>query len=90
LDGEPGSPVPLALFLSRLCEEFHCVPSVALREWLHAPCGLIEDVLEARAYQATKAAVDRADLSGGKVSYPDGPLVDVVQQIEAQQALKAM
>lgn len=75
--------MPMSVLIGRLCEEFSCTPSVAMREWLNAPCGFLEEILEARAYMAAKVAVDEADRAGSKAARPDGPMVDLVQQIEA-------
>jgi len=39
-----------------LCEEFHCLPSQAWREWQRAPVGWLETILDYRAYAAAKWA----------------------------------
>jgi hypothetical protein len=70
----------MVLWLSRICEEFHCLPSAALREWLTAPVGLIEEVLEARAYAYAKARVDAKDAPKG--GPPDTPMMERVKEIE--------
>jgi hypothetical protein len=70
----------MTLWLSRICEEFHCLPSEALREWLMAPAGLIEEVLEARAYAYAKARVDAKDAPKGGPS--DTPMMERVKEIE--------
>lgn len=41
-----------------MCEEFHCLPSAAYREWLTAPAGLLDDILDMRAYAALKREYD--------------------------------
>ena len=50
--------------ISRICEEFHCLPSQAVREWDADDMGLVLDVLELRGYARAKAAWDRATESG--------------------------
>jgi len=79
-------PVPFVWWISRLCEEFHCLPSAAYREWLDAPDGLIEHLLEARAYAATKAACDRAQTAKDR---PTGPMADLVTETEFRLAQEA-
>lgn len=74
--------------MSRICEEFHCLPSEALREWLTAPCGLIEEVLEARHYAAAKAMVDAKDAPKGQRH--DTPSMRRVQQIEMAMAAEEL
>lgn len=62
LDGE--GPPSLPLVLSRICEEFgDCLPSVAYRELLTLPVGLMEELLEARAFAQAKALLDAAKSS---------------------------
>jgi hypothetical protein len=71
--------VPIEWWLSRICEEFHCLPSEALREWERAPEGLLETILEYRSFAHAKAAVDRAQ---SKADIPQTPMCDLVQEIE--------
>jgi hypothetical protein len=70
----------MAFWLSRICEEFHCLPSQAMREWLTAPAGLLEEILEARAYAHAKAIVDAQDRPRGQ-KY-ESPMMQRVEQIE--------
>lgn len=69
--------------ISRLCEEFGYRPEQAL--WAHqtAPDGFLEQVLEARAYAATKAAIDRATT---RKQQPTGRLADLVREIDLELA----
>ena len=39
-------------FLSRICEEFNCLPSAAIQEWEDQPAGLLESIIDMRAYAA--------------------------------------
>ena len=50
--------------ISRICEEFHCLPSQAVREWDADDEGLVLDVIELRGYARAKAAWDRATEGG--------------------------
>lgn len=79
LDGDPDAPVPWEWWVSRLCEEFHCLPSQALREWWAAPVGLLETILEYRAFAAAKAIVDAADRLE---DIPQTPMTTLVQEVE--------
>jgi len=71
LDGD--GPLPLEFVVGRICEEFHCVPSVAWREWLQLPAGFLETILEYRAYSRAKASYDAR---GRHASDP--PIMDLV------------
>jgi hypothetical protein len=51
-----------------------------MREWLTAPCGLLEEVLEARAYAASKAVVDAQDAPKGQRR--ETPMTQRVEQVE--------
>jgi len=62
-----------------LCEEFHCRPSQALREWQQAPCDLLETILEFRAYAQAKHVVENAK---SRTDIPQTPLTQLVQEIE--------
>jgi hypothetical protein len=63
-----------------MCQEFSCLPSDALREWQHADCGAIEEVLEALAYgQAWSMARSASPEARKRMT---GGLFDVVTDIE--------
>ena len=65
---------PAEWLLSRICEEFGCRPSEALRE----DGTLVTAILELRSYARTKAAVDRAQRPE---DMPDTPMVELVFEI---------
>lgn len=67
------------MWISRMCEEFHCLPSAAIAEWERAPAGLIESILEVRAFTAAKQVYDRAE---NKNQIPDEPLVQLVKELD--------
>lgn len=71
----------MVYIISRLCEEFGYRPEDAVRAWRAAPEGFLEQVMEARAYAATKAAQDRAT---SKKEQPTGPTADLVRTIELE------
>jgi hypothetical protein len=71
LDGD--GPLPLEFVVGRICEEFHCLPSAAWREYLQLPAGLLETILEFRAYGRAKAIYD----ARGQRTH-DPPLTDLV------------
>lgn len=66
-------------WIGRLCEEFHCLPSEAYREWRRVPAGFLEEILEGRAYRAAKRVYDRAATAA---DVPDDPMIDLVKAIE--------
>ena len=65
--------------MSRLCEEFHCLPSAAWREWRRLPAGMLERILSVRAYARMKATYDAR--GRGTV---DPPLLLTVREIDFQ------
>jgi len=78
--------MPFAWWIARLCEEFHCVPSVAYREYLQAPDGWLERVLEARSYAAAHAVFEAAE---NKADLPKTPMMRTVTEIEMTLAAEA-
>lgn len=48
--------------VSRVCEEFHCLPSAAIRELMSDPANMALDIIELRAYASAKHAVDTTEL----------------------------
>jgi hypothetical protein len=94
LEQEEGAPVPFALWVSRLCEEFSCLPSAALREWeawqeTDQP-DLLEEIIEARAYAAAKRASDDAETPEARQRLPKTWLFGMVTEIEMQLAREAI
>ena len=70
---DEDGPAPLEYVIGRICQEFHCLPSAALREWLDLPHGLIPAILECLAYARAKATYD----ARGQRSH-DPPLTELV------------
>lgn len=75
LDGDPGVGPPRELLVSRICEEFGCLPSVAERELLDGDSVLLFDVLALRSYLRAKAQLDGATRQG------DVPMTPAVRQV---------
>lgn len=61
--------------ISRLCDEFHCLPSQAV----HEPFDLCLRILEYRAYARAKHLVEQ---SRSFEDLPDDPMVALVQEIQ--------
>lgn len=70
---DEDGPFPLEFIVGRICEEFHCLPSAAWREWQALPVGFIETILEYRAYHHAKARYDARGQRAG-----DSPMTDLV------------
>lgn len=96
LEGVPGSAAPFEWTIGRVCDEFHCLPSAALRELETDPLRLVETIMMLRSYANVKEAVDRR-IAGHKVDLPDGPLLRLVlknverltlEKAESESALK--
>ncbi len=77
--------MPWLWWVSRVCDEFGCLPSVAVREMMDTPAGWLEDIVEMRAFARARALKAKAE------EWPDGkerravmadPLVQLAQMIE--------
>lgn len=73
----PGASAPYEWVVGRVCDEFHCLPSQAIRELETEPQRLAETIMMLRSYANLKDAVDRR-ISGQKVDIPDGYLLRLV------------
>lgn len=82
LDGEEWSE---DLFIGRVCERFHCLPSAASQEWAWNGWQL-DRVMEALAVAETKQAMD----TRSKEHRPTGELVDLIDLIEFAAAREAL
>lgn len=78
MEGEEVEP-PFEWIVSRICEEFSCLPSEALRELLDDPNNMALDIIELRAYARTKQQIDDARK---QEDMPSGPLADLVWQVQ--------
>ena len=74
MDGDKGIPVQPEWLISRVCEEFHCTPSVAQAE-LVSDEDLIWTILQMRNYANTKERIDNAT---DEKHMPDGATADLV------------
>lgn len=72
-----GDPVllPYEWVISRVCEEFHCLPSQAVRELMNDPANLALDIMEFRAYARAKELLDNAKRPE---DVPNSPLIEQV------------
>lgn len=77
--------MPFALWVGRLCEAFQCLPSAALAEYDRLPVGVLEEIIEARAFARMKGIVDRARRPE---DIPDSPLADLVKAVIEAAALE--
>ncbi len=76
VDGVPLE-IPPEWIVSRICEEFGCLPSAALMELEH-DAALVADIIELRAFARSKTRVDE---DGDKLKIT--PMVKKVLTIEA-------
>jgi len=72
---------PWEWLVSRVCEEFGCLPSAAIRELEEMPVGLVFDVMALRSYARTK---DRVDAAKKASDMPTGPVADLVLDVQAE------
>lgn len=71
-----GYQPPELWLVSRICEEYHCLPSQAIQELWKGPSQLVLDIMELRAYAQAKSLVER----GGEL--PASPIVKEVLAVQ--------
>ena len=84
-----GAQAPEQWLVSRVCEEFGCLPSEAIVEIEEGPTQLVLDIMELRAYANAKQVVDqvyeaakRAAQTGGEMpDVPETPMIKRVVEI---------
>jgi hypothetical protein len=76
--------LPEAYYLSRICEEFGCLPSEAERELRRQPVGWLEEIIEAKHYARAKAVYDRTS-NKADVTLGD-PMMHLVEENEYEHA----
>ena len=72
--------------ISRICEEFHCLPTRAALELDQDPEQMALHILPLRAFQRAKSLHDSADTAEKRKRLPDSPLIDFIQEIEFERA----
>lgn len=75
-------PLPEVAWVARICEEFHCLPTEAIREIRRAPDGLIAQVIDAKHFMATFAMYEAAE---HKDHLPKTPMLELLQEIEFEE-----
>jgi hypothetical protein len=85
LDGK--GPLPATFWIGRICEEFHCIPPVAVQMWRTCPAGWLEEIIEARHYAHAKRVVESAKT---KADIPSGELFQLAQEIDLELAWAEM
>ena len=75
--------MPLEFWVGRLCEEFHCLPSAAIREIESAPVGFLETIVLFRTYQRSYQA-----FHGGGTVPDELPLKAVVAALTEERLLR--
>lgn len=73
--------------MSRVAEEFHCLPSVAVRALENDPDRLIMTILMLRAFASAK---DVYDHSKDKKNLPQSKMMELVQEIEFEAIRESM
>lgn len=70
--------MPFEWWVSLVCEHFHCMPSVALREIETAPMFLLETIVMFRAYAQARRDLKAAEARGDKEAGLDPKYADVL------------
>lgn len=70
--------------ISRVCEEFSCLPAEAIHALEHDHNGLIFVILDMRNYAESKGVLDDYHANGSKGDPPRGKNVDRVREIMAE------
>jgi len=78
LDGT--GPEPIELWVSRMCDAFPSLsPSTLIREQALLPVGMLDGILEARAYARMHALWTAADTPAKRKALPQSALLDLVK-----------
>ncbi len=83
LTGQGDVEPPLELLVSRVCQEFNCLPSEALREIEEGPAGLVWRVIEMRDFARAVQVVEQAERDPG-VEVEVTPMVELVNELKAE------
>jgi hypothetical protein len=67
--------------ISRICEEFGCLPSQAERELITDPSRAVITIMEMRSFARAKEQIDRHSKER-QGSAPTGPSVELVHSIQ--------
>ncbi len=81
MEGDTSTQPPWEWIVSRVCEEFSCLPSAAVNEIMDDPNNYALDILELRAYQRAKEALDNAKKP---TDVPKTPMVEKVWEVQAE------
>lgn len=85
-DGCADADVEWTWMLSRVCQDFHCMPDAAEALLMDDDAQYAVAIMELRAYAAAKASFDAV---GGKLEKLDqSPLMDMVVQNDARRVLR--
>jgi hypothetical protein len=76
----------MAFFISRICDEFSCLPSDAEAELRRQPVGWVEEVVEARHYARAKAKYDAAESADRAALVKGDDLMRMVEENEYEHA----
>lgn len=74
MEGDSVSP-PFEWVISRICEEFHCLPTQAYKELMIDPLNMAIDIMELRSYANAKEILDHAK------SESDIPKSSAIEQV---------
>jgi hypothetical protein len=69
-----------------ICEAFTCTPLAAIQAWRECPMGLIETILEYRAYAEAKRLYETVPPS----EWPASEYLDLVRTIDLELAAEAV
>lgn len=83
IEGE--APMTGLQWINRICEEFHCTPAQAYREWMELPAGCLEDLIEMRAFERAYRLVKAANTEEQRKALPtDSPMVQLALELEIE------
>jgi len=81
LEGHADAEPPVEWLVSRVCEEFGCLPRAAVAELYDDPELMALTILRLRAYARAKQDIDNAKRPQ---DMPTGPAADLVWEIQAE------
>ena len=76
--------------MSRVCEEFGCLPSQAVAELEEGPTQLVLDIMEFRAYAGAKRAVEQVYEASKRAAATGGEMPELPDTLMVKRVLGIM
>lgn len=81
MDDPDNEETPYEWVISRVCEEYHCLPAQAIEAIDNDVDGLLFKIIDFRAYAEAKRLYEQGQKETDLERRPSGPLIDRVRDI---------